>query len=667
MATEIGAIYGRIGADDSELQAALKRSEKGLSNFGSQLAAAGKAAAVLGAAAAAAAAAGLTLLVKSSLDAIDAQSKLARQVGGSVASIQALERAGDLAGVSGEALAAAAGKLNRSLGEVAATGKGPAKDALDALGLSAEQLTALPVDERMAVLADRFSELGVSTQKQSFYLRELGIRQTEIISLFEGGGDAIRSARAEIDQFGVSVSDVDARAIEAANDALTSISFALKGVGNQLAVAVAPFLQEIGDRFGRLAKESGGFREAIQTALEVAIKGMGYLADAVQIVALQWRGVAIYIPGLKAIALTALEIVTPAFQAIVGAINLVIRGLNAVTGTKLEQIDISGFVSSVETAAEKARSSFAGDTLDALKDYRDAWNEPWSHTAFDEFVTGVQERSKKMAEDAVAATQAAQANVQTGPTEVTGDEADKIAAEVQQYRDGLQQKMDALNESMMTEGEILEAQYATKHQLLVDALSADLITTQEFQAQMEAVTADHQKRIDDLVKSGQANQEMFRSASMEAQVATVAGDLKNMTASVAKENKTMFEINKAAGIVDAIISTHQGVAKALAAYPPPLSFAMAAVQAAAGFFRVQAIRNTQFGSSAAPSVSGSTPATPVSPVGGGGGQGGGQSGPSQQVIVSGLDPDSIISGASAAALVSKLLDLQRNGANVVLS
>ena len=112
----------------------------------------------------------------------------------------------------------------------------------------------------------------------------------------------------------------------------------------------------------------------------------------------------------------------------------------------------------------------------------------------------------------------------------------------------------------------------------------------------------------------------FNQASFETQAKTVFGELANITAGVAKENRAMFEINKVSGIANAIISAHEGISKTLSAYPYPLNIGMAAAHAAAAFAQVNAIRSQSFssGASSAPSLAGGTPATPVSPVGGSG-------------------------------------------------
>ena len=84
-----------------------------------------------------------------------------------------------------------------------------------------------------------------------------------------------------------------------------------------------------------------------------------------------------------------------------------------------------------------------------------------------------------------------------------------------------------------------------------------------------------------------------------------------MTAQAAQHNKTMFAIHKAAAISSAIVNTAAGVTQALAHYPPPLSFAMAGLQAAAGAVQIGAIAKQSFGGGAA--------GAPPSPSGAGGG------------------------------------------------
>jgi hypothetical protein len=106
---------------------------------------------VAAAAAVAAATAAGVAMVRSGLQTVDAQAKLAQSLGTTVASIQTLERAGELAGVSMSGIEQATKDLTRRLSQAAA-GTGPAADALDRLGLSANELIALPLDQRVGAI-----------------------------------------------------------------------------------------------------------------------------------------------------------------------------------------------------------------------------------------------------------------------------------------------------------------------------------------------------------------------------------------------------------------------------------------------------------------------------------------------------------------------------------
>jgi hypothetical protein len=97
----------------------------------------------------------------------------------------------------------------------------------------------------------------------------------------------------------------------------------------------------------------------------------------------------------------------------------------------------------------------------------------------------------------------------------------------------------------------------------------------------------------------------------QAESAAVFGTLQEITQGVANNNRQMFELNKIASTANAIINTAQGVTLALASYPPPISFAMAAVQLAAGLVQIQAIQSASFGGSTSPPSVGGGGATPT--------------------------------------------------------
>ncbi len=130
--------------------------------------------------------------------------------------------------------------------------------------------------------------------------------------------------------------------------------------------------------------------------------------------------------------------------------------------------------------------------------------------------------------------------------------------------------------------------------------------------------ADTQALITKIEQKALTQRQKFEKFSMKSKASMIFGELQNITQGVATHNKELFALNKAAAIANAIINTYQGVTNALAAYPPPWSFVMAAAQLAAGLAQVSAISSASFGGSvSAPSIGGggAAPVTDVTPIG----------------------------------------------------
>lgn len=235
-------------------------------------------------AAAAAAASGLYLFTKAGMDAVDADAKLARQLDSTIGGLRGLQRASEDAGVSTGVINSAMERFSARLGE-AQRGTGQAKDALDRLGLSAASLAGMDVDERVAAIADRVQALGLSGAETADVLRQFGIRNREIVNLLRQGGGAIRGATQEVEDYGLAISQVDAAAIEAANDALSRVALVFDSIQQTLAVELAPMILVVTERFNDAAREAGGFGSAVSQAVETSLIGLGELLDTYQ----EWR------------------------------------------------------------------------------------------------------------------------------------------------------------------------------------------------------------------------------------------------------------------------------------------------------------------------------------------------------------------------------------------
>jgi hypothetical protein len=95
-------------------------------------------------------------------------------------------------------------------------------------------------------------------------------------------------------------------------------------------------------------------------------------------------------------------------------------------------------------------------------------------------------------------------------------------------------------------------------------------------------------------KEGAKKRTEFENKTMTEQTSHVLGELSNQFSGIASNNKALFDMNKAFQISNAIMQTYQAATLALASYPPPLSFAMAAASVASGLGQVAQIRAQSF-------------------------------------------------------------------------
>lgn len=269
----IGNLKVSIGADTSDLSRGIGRAKALMDS----LSRAAKVTGVAAGAAFAAATAGMVAMTRGGLEAVDAQAKMARSVDGSIDGLRALQIAGGDAGVAVSEMNGAVQMMGKRLAEAAREGTGPAADALKRLGLDARELMGMDVDARFGAIADRINDLGLSAQDAAGLMREFGVRSNEVsLALLQGSG-AIRSARTEVEKFGLSMTDEMAAKVEAANDALSRISFVFEGMRNQLAVGLAPVLQRLAVNFQE-ATVAGG---PLQTAISSLVGGFSNLASAI--------------------------------------------------------------------------------------------------------------------------------------------------------------------------------------------------------------------------------------------------------------------------------------------------------------------------------------------------------------------------------------------------
>lgn len=647
----------------------------------------GALAAVRNAAIGVAAVGGPVLLIANTLEAIDAQLKLARTLGATSEGLAVLQRAAGLAGVEQEKISRATAQLDVMLGK-AIQGEDKATEAFDRLGLSAAALSKLDVDNRIEAINEALLRNVPASERAAVAAEIFGAKMRNALKLIDP--ETMATAREEVEALGLAVAEVDATTIERTRDQLSSLSGAAQGAANRFAVLLAPALDDISRRLRRAAIDARGFENEIELGFDVAIRMIGLFGDGIRGLQFIFKGLQLAGQETFAFIIEMMakipESMADIIDNVIGKVNFLIRALNLLPGVDISEIVIVGH-REMEKQIREIADSVRATAQTTREELQALAEQPLPSDSLRRWFDEVRGTAREASEETVRARRAAEEG--GGPGRVIDKEAQRrldrlresllseadaervahaarlrdlneflrkrllsteefnqlVLLETAKHEENLraiqakqeepwrriqQARIDdlkGLQEYIMSEEELEAARHARRLEQLVAAAEETNMTEEEYRRLREELELKHQAAMGDIAAQGVLARRKFEAMNLRQQAQTIFGELANITAGVAQHNRTLFNINKVAGIANAILNAYVGISKSLAAYPMPLAAIMAGIHAAAAFAQVSAIRATTFGggAGAAPSIAGATPATPVTPVTSGapGGPGGG--------------------------------------------
>lgn len=647
MAEIIGDLAVRIGADTSGLTKGTAKAAQSIDSLGSRARSSAGTFAMMGAAAAAAGAAIATAMVVKGLAAVDAQAKLARQLNATSSALAVVTRAGDLSGASLSDIETGAKKLSVSLGQ-AENGNKKMAETLDRLGLSASQVAALPLDQRiLAVNAAIRENIPITEQaavSADLFGRNAGFAMASLTP------EAIAQAAKETELFGLNLSEVDAARVEQANDAMSQIGLLIDGISQQLAVGLAPALTAVMRIFTETAEEAGGVGDSVARASNTGIKAFGFLLDVVEGVkrAFELVGKVIVVAFLGA-KRTQLEFADSIINGPIEAVNALIALMNKLPGVDIQPVGFSklGAVINEQIALTKGAMSAAID------DIQETLMRPMPSGQFLQYV----EEAKVAAEEAAAAASAVTGG---GGTSDGGDKGDKEKADAEaQY---IADRLERLREANLTELQLLEDKQMLELETINAGWEQKFLSDESWNALMLETKTRHEQEMTDAEKRAADARTRIADAEAKAKMANIKNSLSAASTLMNSESRKMFEIGKAAAIANSLISTYEGITASLK-LGFPVGLIGAAAIGAAGFAQIANIRSQSFGGGGAGAVAtgsntaavnaASTPAA-AGPAGG-------------TLTVQGLSAGSLFTGDTVSQLAESLLDYQRKGGSVVLA
>lgn len=223
--------------------------------------------------------AGFGALVKSSINAGDELAKTADKLGVTTTALAGLRHAAELTGVSTQTMDMAMQRFTRRAAE-AARGTGEAKGALRELGINAEDLVKLPLDQQMSVVADSMAGVERQSDKVRLAMKLFDSEGVALVNTLGDGSTALEQMTGEAEALGLALDRTAAAEMEMANDSLTRLKGVFVGITTQISSAFSPLITVIADKFRQAALDSNDFGNTAQNAATAIINAFGKVVNA---------------------------------------------------------------------------------------------------------------------------------------------------------------------------------------------------------------------------------------------------------------------------------------------------------------------------------------------------------------------------------------------------
>lgn len=270
MAT-IATLTTNLRANIGPFAKGLKKADKKIQRFSKNMLRLTKRVAFLGAALVGGAVAGLIALERRGARAIDELTKFADRIGTSVKALRSLEAAAAFSGVEVNQLRLGLQRMTRRISE-AAKGTGEAKAALKELGLDAEAVNKLSIDQQFRQIAEAMSKVPGQADRVRLAMRLFDSEGVALVNTLSLGSAGLNNVTREMSDLGLIFDRASAHQVERANDQFTKLGFILDGVGESLAINVAPFAELATNKIIEFVKASGGIDTIVNKALEKTVQ-----------------------------------------------------------------------------------------------------------------------------------------------------------------------------------------------------------------------------------------------------------------------------------------------------------------------------------------------------------------------------------------------------------
>lgn len=300
----------------------MKSAAKDVTNFTSSVSSVmGKLSAIGGAVSAVVGAASVGILVKNSMEAIDATGKLAESIGVVPEKLIGLQHAAAMADVSQEDLNKALQKTMRTFGSA---------DAFD----------------KIADMIARTSDAGM---RAKIAFAAFGKSGQNLIPMLMGGSAGLREMQAEAVKLGISFSAIDYAKIDAANDSFDRVKAMITGVANQVAIGLAPMLESATMKLVAFGMTGEGIGAKTANAMKWVASAVGTVGDGIYLVESA-------VSGLETVFQSVAYGIKKAMSVVMEPFLMIQQGIAMISGNDQWVRSIDKQRAMIEASTEKSRN-----------------------------------------------------------------------------------------------------------------------------------------------------------------------------------------------------------------------------------------------------------------------------------------------------------------------
>lgn len=376
----IAKLKAVLSVDGTKFERGLDKASRRTQSFKKKLSQSLKIAGAAFAAFALVAGAALTAMTKSAFSSIDAQVKLSRSLGITSESFKAMAIVAEEAGVNQDGLGNAIRKSQVAI-QNAERGLMTYKRAFDEMNLPVKELKGLSPDEQFEKIAVALAGVEDKTKQVTIAQELFGRQGLGVINMLDDYALKAQDAAAFAEKFGLSVSDVDASKIEEANDAMGRVKMSLGGIGNAIAIEVAPLLTALSNSLLQSGIDGETAGNAVRKGMEVAGVAIDILRRAIAGVQLTYQAFILSVGDLT--VKTAL-ILDDLGQTIASTLSK-IPGISLEVESSILEIGLSA-----KKMSEQAKEGFS-NTVEELQNFETT----------SEKIGKIQEDAQKRAEENV--------------------------------------------------------------------------------------------------------------------------------------------------------------------------------------------------------------------------------------------------------------------------